>query len=160
MTAPVTITLLGEPKGKGRGRVGKLASGRPVVFTPSATRSYEASLKHAATEEMGNRPPFEGPVDLMVRAQFLVPASWSEKKRQAAIRGEIMPTKKPDGDNILKSVGDALNQVVWRDDAQIVTAYVQKRYAVQASLTIRAESPATNTTASAALRSQTEPQQR
>lgn len=138
MSSPVTITLLGEPKGKGRGRVGKLASGRPVVFTPSATRSYEALLRQQASQEMRDRPPMEGPVQVAMRAQFLVPASWSQKKQQAALRGEIMPTKKPDADNLLKTL-DALNQIVWRDDAQIVRATVEKRYGLQAMLVVTAE---------------------
>lgn len=137
MTAPVTITVLGEPKGKGRGRVGRLANGRPVVFTPSATRTYEGRLQDAASAEMGGRPPMEGPVEVHMLAQFLVPASWSKKKQAAALCGEIRPTKKPDGDNILKCC-DALNKMVWRDDSQIVKATVEKRYGAQARLVITA----------------------
>lgn len=138
---PITITLLGEPKGKGRGRVGKLHNGRPVVFTPEATRSYEASLRHAAAAAMVGRAPLSGAVEVHVEAHFPVPASWSQKKRAAALRGEIRPTKKPDLDNILKSAGDALNQVVWGDDAQITSAAIGKVYGLQPKLVIVAWEP-------------------
>lgn len=137
MTTPVTITLLGEPKGKGRGRVGKLHNGRPVVFTPQATKNYEGMLRDAAGKEMAGRVPFEGAVEVAMIAQFMPPASWSKKKQAAALRGEIMPTKKPDADNLLKCL-DALNQIVWRDDAQVVTATVRKRYGTSALLVITA----------------------
>lgn len=42
--------------------------------------------------------------------------------------GQIRPTKKPDSDNILKAVADALNQVAYRDDKQIVDTQVRKFY--------------------------------
>jgi Holliday junction resolvase RusA-like endonuclease len=41
----------------------------------------------------------------------------------------IRPTKKPDVDNIAKSIQDALNKVLYRDDSQIVLLIVGKRYA-------------------------------
>lgn len=141
--ACVTIAVLGEPKGKGRGRVGKLHNGRPVVFTPEATRSYEASLRHAASQEMGARPPMEGPVEMDLLAQFLPPASWSQKKRDAALRGEILPAKKPDASNVLKAAEDAFNQIVYRDDAQIVTSVLRKRYGTQAALIVTVKETAT-----------------
>lgn len=135
MSEPVIIQLGGDPQGKGRGRVGRLHDGRPVVFTPAATRKYEAALRLAASEAMTGRAPFSGAIEVVVLAEFMPPASWSEKKRRNAVAGLVMPTKKPDADNLLK-VLDALNSVVWVDDSQIVTATIRKLYAVKAALTI------------------------
>ena len=45
------------------------------------------------------------------------------------INGDILPTKKPDADNILKIIADALNGIAYADDKQVVTAEVQKLYA-------------------------------
>ena len=136
--APVTITLPGEPKGKGRGRatVSK-KTGRAFVYSPQATVNYEGMLRDAAGKEMAGRLPMEGAVEVVMLAQFMPAASWSKKKQAAALRGEVMPTKKPDADNLLKCL-DALNQIVWRDDAQVVTATVRKRYGTSASLVITA----------------------
>ena len=41
---------------------------------------------------------------------------------------EIRPTKKPDGDNILKAVADALNGVCYKDDKNIVKMSIEKFY--------------------------------
>ena len=43
----------------------------------------------------------------------------------------IRPTKKPDWDNIGKVVADSLNQVAYRDDAQVVDSQVRKFYSDQ-----------------------------
>ena len=44
-------------------------------------------------------------------------------------RGLIRPTKKPDIDNVVKALADALNHVAYRDDTQIVDCQVRKFYA-------------------------------
>lgn len=43
-------------------------------------------------------------------------------------RDAIIMPKRPDGDNLLKMVGDALNGIVWKDDGQIVDGRVRKFY--------------------------------
>jgi Holliday junction resolvase RusA-like endonuclease len=124
---PVTITLQGHPQGKGRARA-FIRGGHVGHYTPQKTRSYESLIFGAAIDAMGSRPPFEEAVELELCAVYAIPASWSEKKRQRAMVGEIKPTKKPDLDNVLKVWNDALNGVVYRDDAQVIIAFVEKRY--------------------------------
>jgi Holliday junction resolvase RusA-like endonuclease len=67
----------------------------------------------------------------VLRAIFPVPASWSERKRQQAITGDIKPGKKPDLDNIAKAWNDALNGVAYRDDSLICQMTLDKRYGPQ-----------------------------
>jgi len=62
-----------------------------------------------------------------VSAYFGVPQSWGAKKRAAALAGAIRPAKRPDLDNVVKML-DALNEVVWRDDAQVVSGLIEKYY--------------------------------
>ncbi|MFX8637221.1 RusA family crossover junction endodeoxyribonuclease, partial [Acinetobacter baumannii] len=45
-------------------------------------------------------------------------------------------TSRPDGDNVLKAVGDGLNAVLWRDDAQIAEASIRKIYSETPGLEI------------------------
>ena len=45
------------------------------------------------------------------------------------LNGRIRPTKKPDTDNIIKIICDALNGLAYKDDAQIVSNSTEKRYA-------------------------------
>ena len=60
-----------------------------------------------------------------------IPSSFSKKKKEQALDGEIRPTKKPDVDNVLKAVMDALNGVWYLDDKQVVVGSVCKEYAPQ-----------------------------
>jgi len=130
MSDPVTITVQGAPQGKGRARA-FLRGGKIGHFTPQKTRSYESLILGAAVDAMGDRPPFEEAVEFTLRAIYPIPASWSARKRAQAMTGEIKPTKKPDLDNVLKAWNDGLNGVVYRDDSQVVTFAVEKRYGPQ-----------------------------
>lgn len=128
---PIIIELAGEPKGKGRPRFTRAG----IAYTPAKTRSYEGMLRLAAQVEMRSRPPLEGPLLLYVQAYVPIPGSWSSKRQRLAAAGSILPTTRPDFDNYLKTL-DALNGVVWRDDAQIVEQRFAKRYSERPRLHI------------------------
>jgi Holliday junction resolvase RusA-like endonuclease len=129
---PIIIELVGEPRGKGRPRFTRRTG---HAFTDPKTASYEAMLRHEAALVMANRPPLDGALRVRILACFGVPASWSAKKRLAAITGALRPVKTPDVDNITKMV-DALNQVAFRDDVQIVEAWVEKHFSDRPRLRI------------------------
>ena len=57
---------------------------------------------------------------------FSIPKSYSKCKRSAAECNIIRPTKKPDIDNVTKSVLDALNGVAYKDDTQVAEVSVRK----------------------------------
>lgn len=135
MSAPITIRLAGEPRGKGRPRI-STRHGQVRNFTPEKTRNYEAALKMAGQAVMNGSPPLEGPLAVIVIAAFAVPASMSKGKRLMALSGMLHPTKKPDIDNIAKTF-DALNGVVWVDDKNIIRADVRKVYSITPELTIQ-----------------------
>ena len=126
----ITISLQGAPQGKGRARA-FVRGGHVGHYTPEKTRTYEGMIRTAAMQELGARPPLDEPVEFVLRAVFPVPASWSERKRQQAITGDIKPGKKPDLDNIAKAWNDALNGVVYRDDSLICRMTLDKRYGPQ-----------------------------
>ena len=132
---PVTINLVGLPQGKGRARA-FLRAGHISHYTPEKTRTYEGMIRSAAMDAIGNKPPFEDPVEFVMRAIFPVPASWSSKKRTAALTGALKPGKKPDLDNIAKAWNDALNGVVYRDDSLICRMTLDKRYGPQALVVV------------------------
>ncbi|MCI8629215.1 MAG: RusA family crossover junction endodeoxyribonuclease, partial [Firmicutes bacterium] len=80
-------------------------------------------------EQCGNvKFPEDSQLELSVAAYFKIPKSASKKKRIAMLCEEIRPTKKPDGDNILKAVADALNGVCYKDDKNIVKMSIEKFY--------------------------------
>jgi Holliday junction resolvase RusA-like endonuclease len=128
----ISFEVAGKPRGKGRPRFARRTG---IAYTPAETRSYENLLRAAAQDAMNGSPPLDCPVILHMTATVPVPQSWSRKKQAQALSGAIRPTTKPDCDNILKMT-DALNQIVFRDDAQIVEARVTKRYGERPSLTV------------------------
>ena len=132
MTESVTIVLLGTPVPWAR-----TAGGRTVgLFTPAKQRRNAQTLAVLAQQEMLGRAPFDGPIELNMLAAFPVPASWSGKKRAAALRQEIFPAKRPDLSNLLKQVEDSLNGVVFRDDALIVQAQIAKIYGEEPQIVV------------------------
>lgn len=133
MTNTISIELAGEPHGKQRPRFVR-ATGR--AYTPADTAKYESHLRLAGQDAMAGRAPLDGPLRVLIEARFPVPQSWSRKKREAALRGEVFPTVKPDADNLVKMI-DALNEVVWRDDKQVVAAAILKLYSDRPALLIK-----------------------
>lgn len=128
----VTVHLSETPQGKGRPRHTKGGG----TYTPPETRAYEERLAWAARAAMRGAEPLEGPLVVAVLARFAPPESWSGAKKSRALRGLVRPTGKPDADNVLKAL-DALNKIVWADDAQIVEATVKKIYAAAPGLLVR-----------------------
>ncbi|WP_309601132.1 RusA family crossover junction endodeoxyribonuclease, partial [Burkholderia multivorans] len=96
---------------------------------PEPTERYENLVKMAARAAMRSVEPYAGPIRLIVHIGLPIPASWSLKKQEAAAAGAIGATKKPDADNVVKSVKDGMNGVVYVDDGQVVDLWVSKRYA-------------------------------
>jgi Holliday junction resolvase RusA-like endonuclease len=127
----ITITIGGEPRGKGRPRFTR----RGIAYTPARTRAYELDLRYRAQEVMNGRAPIATAVSVNIIATFAVPQSWSRKKRVAALHGLLSHISKPDWENIAK-VLDALNSVVFVDDKQIIHAEVIKAYGEWPSLCV------------------------
>ena len=66
---------------------------------------------------------------IQITACYPVPKSKSKRAQAEMIAGTIRPTKKPDCDNIVKIICDALNELAYKDDSQIVTTQMAKYYA-------------------------------
>jgi len=129
----VSILLPGDPRGKGRPRfrvIRPKGGGAPFasVYTDAETAAYEAALAREGNACWAGRAPLDGALTCFVEAFMPIPASWSNKKRAAASVGSIFPVGKPDGDNIQKCVGDALNKIIWVDDSQIIMWQCLKLY--------------------------------
>lgn len=123
MNEVIRITIPGQPQGKGRARV-CLKGGYARAYTPDKTAAYENLIKLA----YGNRGISVLPVELTVTAFYGIPKGFSRKKRTEALAGRIRPLTKPDIDNVVKVVCDALNKVAYNDDTQIVKITAEKYY--------------------------------
>src|SRR6516165_11232701 len=123
---PITGIVTGAPVAKGRPRMTR----RGFVYTPAATRKYEAHGRLAAQIAMDGRPPIDVPVRIELLVELPVPALWSRRKTADAITGHIRPTSRPDVDNFLKAFLDAISTIVVADDAQVVEVYAKKKFSV------------------------------
>lgn len=133
---PVSFFVPGEPVGKGRPRVTTIG-GHARMFTPKKTADYENLIAEAAHESMQGRELIAGPVMMELAIRVPVAASWSKKKTAAALTGEVMPTKKPDADNVLKAICDGINGIVFCDDVQVVNVSLSKRFSATPGVTVR-----------------------
>lgn len=124
----ITFTIPGQPVAKGRPKFARRGA-HVVAYTPAKTASYENLVKMAATAAMDGREPSAAPMSLSIVLSMQIPASWSNKRRAMAARGQIQATKKPDADNVLKGIKDGCNGIAWRDDAQVISITMQKMYA-------------------------------
>ena len=125
----VKITIPGQPVAFARsGGNGK------IRFTPKRQRDFMCLVRMAGAEAMRGREPMQGALEVSISSVAPIPASWPKKRAADA----IWRTSRPDADNIAKIVADALNMVVWQDDAQIAVLIVEKLYGPVASTIISA----------------------
>ncbi|RME86623.1 MAG: RusA family crossover junction endodeoxyribonuclease [Planctomycetota bacterium] len=122
----LSLVIPGTPVGKQRPRSGKWG----VFYTPKKTKNYEALIKMTAANKMQEQglEILDCPVYLIIRAFYPIPESWSKKKKALAESGDILPTVRPDLDNIEKAVLDGLQGVVFKDDKQVVEVLKRKVY--------------------------------
>ena len=129
----MTITVYGEPKRQPRQRHAVIA-GHVRNYTPTddPVNAYKASIRQAWQEAVGKY--HEGPVRVEVHVYFGRPKShYRTGKRSHELKptSPIYHAKKPDADNVLKAIKDALTGVAWRDDSQVADVRVIKYYATQ-----------------------------
>ena len=135
MSFMVTFKVDGVPVPKGRARY--VRRGNHIsTYTPEKTRTYETLIKDAARQAMGVSEPLETPVSLYLYIRVPIPASATKKRLQAIADGSEKPIKKPDASNVLKSVEDGMNGVVYKDDSQIVNIHVTKVFSSEPGVDI------------------------
>ena len=90
---------------------------------------YRKAIRNMAITQMRNQKAerIEGAVNMNIVYAFRRPKSLSKKERNEIDGGKTVPkTTKPDIDNLTKAILDALNGIVWKDDAQVTQINIQK----------------------------------
>ena len=121
MKKRISFTIEGEPTGKGRPRHGKYKT-----YTPAKTKAVENNIAYFYKVNIGHY--FEGYVKLKLDLYYSIAKSDSKKKNLMKLNNELRPNKKPDIDNVVKLVADALNEVAYKDDTQIIELECRKFY--------------------------------
>lgn len=123
MYLKVSFVIPIKPAGKERPRLG---SG--FVYTPSKTKAYENFIKGCYIEQCGDISFGSRSISMHVRAYVPVLTKFRKAEKVAALAGEIKPTAKPDADNLLKAILDALNELAYDDDRYIYKISVERIY--------------------------------
>jgi Holliday junction resolvase RusA-like endonuclease len=124
---PVRIVVDGFPVPAARPRFVRAG---PFVrtYNPANVMQYRERLQAAAQEAMQGRNPLDGALRMSVLCVMPVPESMPKGKRRVALAGLIAHTKKPDCSNLLKNFEDALNGIVYIDDARLCEVTILKVY--------------------------------
>lgn len=136
----IQLAIPGEPQGKQRAKAARIGKGPTAyikTYTPEKTVNYETYIKELFAIKYPDFIPVESELKMELQAWLMIPASASKKKRKLMQDLALKPGKRPDVDNVLKVVMDALEKLAYKNDSQIVEAHLYKFYAERPRLDIR-----------------------
>lgn len=119
-----TFFIEGKPKGKGRHKTNTKTG---HTYTPAETEFAEAEVLRYW--ENAGKVKLSGPIGLQVNILHKRPGNHYNRTgfSKEGLRHPI-PTSKPDVDNVLKLVMDALNEHAWDDDKQVCEVVMRRRW--------------------------------
>ena len=123
----ITFAVYGEPIPKGRPRFSRRGK-FPVAYTPEKTKTYESEVGMMAKVAMGASKALEGALEAFIYVTFPIPPSYSKKRTEACLSDSEKHTKRPDLDNVIKSVIDGMDKIVFENDSQITSIHSTKVY--------------------------------
>lgn len=125
----VTFEVIGNPRGKERPRMTR----KGIVYTPKKTKDYEELIKEGYKGT--NEGKLSGEIEADIKAMYPIPKSTPKYKLQDMLKEH--PQKKPDLDNIIKAVLDALNGIAYDDDKQVTKIHIEKFYSLEGKVIIK-----------------------
>lgn len=134
---PIRFTVPGKPQGKARARTGYNPKTKQVMsHTPENTVLYENLIKTCYMQTTDQIFDSGEALSVCIEAYFEPVKSTSKKLRELMLQNKIYPTKKPDIDNIVKAILDALNGIAYKDDTQVVQIVAEKVYSQNARVEV------------------------
>lgn len=91
------------------------------TYNPANYTKYKRDIAEASK---GIFEHSQKPMHLHCYFYFKIPKSWNKQQKQDPPHH----TSKPDVDNLLKGIKDALNGIAYKDDSQIVSVFALKKY--------------------------------
>jgi len=138
------IEIKGDPqtKDRPRARIVRMKGNRPdfiSFYNTSAVEKEEERIRQLCHFRMNSLGLIMFVEAVAVELEFYVPIpkSFSVPKRKEANDGWLLPKTRPDIDNYVKLVLDAMNQVVYHDDNLIVDLVCKKRYSDRTGTIVR-----------------------
>ena len=114
----------------------RMANGH--TYTPKATKDYENKVLDAFVNAE-NDLDFNGPIEAFITVYVKMPTSWSRKRRAESMGKPPFNIKTPDLDNAAKSILDALNGLAYKDDKQVVSLDISRKWGSYEFVEVRLE---------------------
>ena len=127
----VEFVLWGEPKAQQRPRTFyKRGAKYPTTWSPKENlAAYLIQIQEQLLNAQNRGIKLNGPIELNATFFMKRPKGHLTKTGKRSKQWKTYPTTKPDYDNLIKGIQDALNTHVIGDDGAIVNAFIFKRYA-------------------------------
>jgi len=105
-------------------------------------RAYDPSKLYKQTIQWQIRPhapkePLQGPLTVDMTFYLPIPKGTSNILTKQMINGTSLPYKRPDLDNLAYIVTNAMKELIYHDDSQIVDLILRKRYAQEPKTVIK-----------------------
>lgn len=105
------------------------------AYTPEKTRNFEEiiRLKFINKYKIGIEPS-NNPFRVKIAVEFKPPAKTTKKEKMILNKKPFI--KKPDIDNIAKTILDAFNGLAYKDDSQVAELIIKKEYGLEDRIVI------------------------
>ena len=139
MTEPITLIVLGDPKGQPRPKAFS-RGGHARVYDPGTAENFKSQIAMAVKEYGCAGLMLPMPLKVEITCYFKRPKSHYRSGKNADLLKAGLSeyhTSKPDFDNLGKAICDALTHLgVWKDDCQVVDGRIVKKYSGGAARTV------------------------
>lgn len=104
----------------------------PHEYDPAPVKKFKKQLNALAKKQMAEKgiEPFDEAIEVNMIVYRPIQKSISKIERMRRHLGVVLPSVKPDLDNYIKSIWDALNGTIWSDDNKITDIAVKERYSL------------------------------
>ena len=132
MSEPITFFVPGKPAPGGSKRqvFNKTSKRSFIIDACKDSKPWKTDVKHFAHEAYKG-PLLLGPIKVRCTFYRARPKGhYGTGKNAGVLKASApkYPTSKPDGSKLFRSTEDALTNVIWGDDAQVVTQTIKKRF--------------------------------
>lgn len=131
----ILIEVPGKPIAKARPKiVTKSRTGKPFKYPIAVNKQtkIEKVWMSEMRSQIHGHIMFKGAVDMKMIFVMPIPKGWPKYRVKQVEEGKRIPhEKKPDIDNLIKFPMDLMNELVFKDDRQIVNLSACKYYGIE-----------------------------
>ena len=125
----IHFEIEGKAQPQGRPRAVRMGAG-VRMYDPPKSKAYKqmVAAKVRSYMKINGIQTITEPIAVHLNFYFIPPKSYSNKRIRAIEAKEELFTKRLDLDNLVKSVTDGMNSIMYLDDSQIVRLTAGKHY--------------------------------